>query len=77
MAKGRKKSVNPRSKEFRIRLTPDEQELLRRNARIHGKSMSDYIRWLIKYDDYASLMSDDKRIPYPNTSQQLLEFAHG
>ena len=71
MPKGRKPSQNPRNVEFRIRMTCEERELLKHNARVHGKTMSEYIRWLIKYDDYASLMCDGDRLKYPKTQTRL------
>ena len=62
--RGRSKAINPRSKQYRIRLTDDECEALKTIAKKHNLSISKLIRSRIIEGEYQMTINEYQKAAY-------------
>lgn len=71
--RGRPKAINPRSKQYRIRLTDDEYEALKTIAKKHNLSISKLIRSRIIEGEYQMTINEYQKAAYRTANQSLTD----
>ena len=71
--RGRPKAINPRSKQYRIRLTDDECEALKTIAKKHNLSISKLIRSRIIEGEYQMTINEYQKAAYRTANQSLTD----
>ena len=71
--RGRPKAINPRSKQYRIRLTDDECEALKTIAKKHNLSVSKLIRTQIIEGEYQMTINEYQKAAYRTANQSLTD----
>lgn len=71
--RGRSKAINPRSKQYRIRLTDDECEALKTIAKKHNLSISKLIRSRIIEGEYQMTINEYQKAAYRTANQSLTD----
>lgn len=69
----RPKTINPRSKQYRIRLTDDECEALKTIAKKHNLSVSKLIRSGIIEGEYQMTINEYQKAAYRTANQSLTD----
>ena len=69
----RPKAINPRSKQYRIRLTDDECEALKTIAKKHNLSVSKLIRTQIIEGEYQMTINEYQKAAYRTANQSLTD----
>lgn len=71
--RGRPKAINPRSKQYHIRLTDDECEALKTIAKKHNLSVSKLIRSRIIEGEYQMTINEYQKAAYRTANQSLTD----
>ena len=71
--RGRPKVINPRSKQYRIRLTDDECKALKTIAKKHNLSVSKLIRSRIIEGEYQMTINEYQKAAYRTANQSLTD----
>lgn len=71
--RGRPKAINPRNKQYRIRLTDDEYEVLKTIAKKHNLSISKLIRSRIIEGEYQMTINEYQKAAYRTANQSLTD----